>query len=86
MTAIAKTSLVLLLTGVQATVYPIGISNCGVRSWIQKSPSRAVALNQGTAEMMLAMGLSDKMVGTCYLDDYIWPELEDDYNSVPVVS
>ena len=28
---------------------------------------------QGATEFMLAMGLEDKMVGTAYIDDSIWP-------------
>merc|ERR1719356_2345983 len=66
--------------------YPVGISNCGVKSWIEEQPTRAVTMNQGTTEIMLALGLSDHMVGTAYLDDYIWPELEDDYKKVPVLN
>jgi iron complex transport system substrate-binding protein len=33
-------------------------------------------MNQGTTEIMLALDLADGMVGTAYLDDYIWYELE----------
>ena len=38
--------------------------------------------NQGTTEIMLALGLSEHMAGTAYLDDHIWSELEDEYNQV----
>mmetsp|Transcript_12106 Transcript_12106/g.18750 ORF Transcript_12106/g.18750 Transcript_12106/m.18750 type:complete len:299 (+) Transcript_12106:73-969(+) len=69
-----------------ATTYPVGISNCGVQSWIAQTPKRAVTLNQGTTEIMLALGLADRMVGTAYLDDEIWPEIAEDYNSIPVLS
>lgn len=55
--------------------YPMGITNCGVQSWIQEPPERALTMNQGTTEVMLALGLADRMVGTAYIDDYIWPEL-----------
>lgn len=43
-------------------------------------------MNQGATEFLLAMGLEDSMVGTAYLDDYIWPAYEDAYNSIPVLS
>ena len=66
--------------------YPIGLTNCGVKSWIDAPPARAVTMNQGTTEVMLALGLEDRMAGTAYLDDYIWPELADAYNSVPVLN
>jgi iron complex transport system substrate-binding protein len=69
-----------------AVSYPVGITNCGVPSWIQSTPKRAVTMNQGTTEIMLALNLSDHMVGTAYLDDAIWSELEADYNKIPVLS
>lgn len=66
--------------------FPIGITNCGVQSWIQSPPKRAVTMNQGTTEIMLALGLADNMVGTAYLDDNIWSELEAEYKTVPVIA
>lgn len=82
-----KINLLLMLTSiVKGLDYPIGITNCGVQSWIKSPPKRAVTMNQGTTEIMLALGLADHMVGTAYLDDFIWPELEAAYNSVPVIS
>ena len=47
---------------------------------------RVVTMNQGVTEFMLAMGLADKMVGTAYLDDAIWPKYADAYKSIPVLS
>ena len=70
----------------KATVFPVGVSNCGVQSWIDSAPKRAVTLNQGTTEVMLALGLVGSMVGTAYLDDEIWPEVAEDYAKVPVLS
>ena len=63
-----------------------GVSNCGVFSKVYKSPTRAVTLNQGATEIMLALGLQDKMVGTAYLDDEIWPEFQAAYNKIPALS
>jgi iron complex transport system substrate-binding protein len=73
-------------TVVEAVTYPVGISNCGISSWIQSTPSRALTMNQGTTEIMLALGLADRMVGSAYLDDEIWQELAADYAKVPVIS
>ena len=75
-----------LPSAVESTTYPVGITNCGVQSWINAPPERAVTLNQGTTEVMLGLGLADRMAGTAYLDDEIWPEVADDYNSIPVLS
>ena len=35
---------------------------------------------------MLVLNLTDRMAGTAYLDDYIWPELSDAYNQIPVLN
>lgn len=70
----------------QAAHYPVGITNCGISEWIDKVPQRAVTMNQGTTEVMLALGLEDHMVGTAYLDDEIWPELADSYRRVTVLN
>lgn len=32
------------------------------------------------------MGLADKMVGTAYLDDAIWPRYAEEYSAIPVLS
>jgi hypothetical protein len=66
--------------------FPIGITNCGIQSWIQSPPKRAVTMNQGTTEIMLALGLAEHMVGTAYLDDFIWSELEAEYKMIPVIA
>ena len=80
------TALVLPQSSVLAVDYPVGLTNCGISNWIPKAPQRAVTLNQGTTEVMLALGLADSMVGTAYLDDEIWPELAAEYAKVPVIS
>ena len=43
-------------------------------------------MNQGVTEFMLAMGLADKMVGTAYLDDAIWPQYAEAYANITVLS
>jgi len=79
-------SLLLFFPTAHAVTYPVGITNCGLSSWITEKPSRAITLNQGTTEIMLALGLADSMVGTAYLDDEIWPEVAEDYTKVPILS
>ncbi|MGL4730187.1 MAG: ABC transporter substrate-binding protein [Clostridium sp.] len=49
-------------------------------------PKRAISFNQSTTEMMLALGLGDRMVGTSYLDDEILPEYKDAYEKIEVLS
>ena len=66
--------------------YPMAYESCGVNHTVGASPSRVVTLNQGVTEFMLAMGLADKMVGTAYLDDAIWPRYAAAYAKIPVLS
>jgi iron complex transport system substrate-binding protein len=53
---------------------------------VDKVPCRIVTLNQGATEFMFALGLADKMVGTAYLDDYIWPQYATAFAKIPVLA
>lgn len=53
---------------------------------VQSPPARALALEQGATEVMLSLGLEDRMIGTSYLTDPVLPELADAYASVPVLA
>jgi iron complex transport system substrate-binding protein len=46
------------------TVYPLTIENCGSSLTFQHAPTRTVTIGQAGTEMLYAMGLSDKVVGT----------------------
>ena len=43
-------------------------------------------MNQPATEIMLALGLQDRMIGTAYLDDAILPAYADAYATVPVLA
>ncbi|SFM10451.1 iron complex transport system substrate-binding protein [Pelosinus propionicus DSM 13327] len=49
-------------------------------------PQRVVTLNQHATEIMLALGLSDKIVGTAHRDGEIQDEYKEQYNKPPVLS
>jgi iron complex transport system substrate-binding protein len=44
-----------------ATTYPLTIENCGYKETFTKSPERVVALGQNTVEILLLLGLQDKV-------------------------
>ncbi|QHC95371.1 ABC transporter substrate-binding protein [Pseudomonas sp. R84] len=46
------------------TAYPLTIDNCGSTLTFQHAPMRTVTIGQAGTEMLYAMGLSDKVVGT----------------------
>lgn len=56
--------LLLPLTGATAGHYPLTIENCGVTETFNHAPSRVVTIGQHETELMLALELKDKIVGT----------------------
>lgn len=46
------------------TAYPLTIENCGSTLTFQHAPARTVTIGQAGTEMLYAMGLADKVVGT----------------------
>jgi len=53
---------------------------------IVQSPEHAVSMSQATTEMMLALGLADKMAGTAFLEEEIYEPLVEEYAKVPVLA
>lgn len=47
-----------------ATTYPLTIPNCGRDVAFDKAPSRIVSIGQGMTEILLSLGLADKIAGT----------------------
>jgi iron complex transport system substrate-binding protein len=75
-----------LIAGITAgQSFPLTYTSCGIEHTLTQTPSRIVTMNQGVTELMLAMGLADRMVGTAYMDDEIWPRYASDYNRIPVL-
>ncbi|WP_443080642.1 ABC transporter substrate-binding protein [Streptomyces sp. PTD5-9] len=63
--------------------FPVTIDNCGVRTTYDKPPSRVVTIHQHPAELLLALGLKDRMVGTAFPDSAVLPELRKDFAAIP---
>jgi iron complex transport system substrate-binding protein len=67
-----------------STTYPLTIAdNCGMDVTIDKAPERVVSVNQGSTEILLSLGLEDKMVGTSTWTDAIRPSLKQANAKVP---
>lgn len=69
-----------------AVTYPVDITSCGRTTTVPAKPTRAVTLNQGATEVVLALGLEAQMAGTAYLDDEVAAQWQAAYQSVPVLS
>lgn len=68
------------------TVQAVTIENEGMSITYEEAPKKAISINQHVTEVMLALGLEDSMVGTAYLDDQIYPPLQEAYDQVPVLA
>lgn len=51
-----------------------------------EAPQRAVTMSQFMTEMLLALDLGDRMVGTAYMDNSIYPEFKEAYDSIEILS
>ncbi|MEV6676881.1 ABC transporter substrate-binding protein [Streptomyces erythrochromogenes] len=66
--------------------FPYTLTNCGVSSTYQAPPRRAVTMNQHATELMLALGLGDRIAGTAYLDDAVLPAYKPAYDKIKVLA
>lgn len=57
-----------------------------VTTTFSKAPRRAVSLSQFSTEMLLALGLKDRMAGTAFLEEPIAGKVKGDYAAVPVLA
>ncbi|MDR7299925.1 ABC transporter substrate-binding protein [Haloactinomyces albus] len=63
--------------------YPRTIENGGREITLESPPERAVSLNQGSTEILLSLGLADRMVGTATWTDPVLQGLEAANATVP---
>jgi len=70
-------------TGEGATAYPLTLQNCGREITVDKAPSRVVSLDQDSTEILLSLGLQDRMVGTATWTDDVRPNLAEANAEVP---
>ncbi|QNP66896.1 ABC transporter substrate-binding protein [Streptomyces genisteinicus] len=63
--------------------FPLTVENCGVRTTYDAPPSRVVTIHQHPAELMLSLGLGDRMVGTAFPDSAVLPELREKFEAIP---
>jgi iron complex transport system substrate-binding protein len=78
----------LLCSAAQAerTSYPLTIENCGQKVTFEKAPERTVALGQNSAEILLLLGLEDRMAATAFWPNSVLPELASANNTVEMLT
>jgi iron complex transport system substrate-binding protein len=61
--------------GQGATEYPLTLDNCGTEVTIDAAPQRVVSLDQNSTEILLSLGLEDRIVGTASWTDPVLDSL-----------
>ncbi len=69
-----------------ATGSPLTIENCDTDVTIESAPERAVSLNQSATEILIALGLADRMAGTSYETDPVPDAIASEYESIPLLT
>ena len=70
----------------EPTTYPLTIENCGQQVTFEKAPERTVALGQNSAEILLLLGLEDRMAATAFWPNSVLPELAAANETVEVLT
>lgn len=63
--------------------FPLTIDNCGTDVTLDAAPERVVTIKSTSTEMMLALGLGDRIVGTAYQDGPVPEEWTDAASGIP---
>ncbi|WP_017613741.1 ABC transporter substrate-binding protein [Nocardiopsis salina] len=70
-------------SGADAAGYPRTVDNCGHEVTVDAPPEQAVSLNQGSTEILLSLGLEDRIAGTATWTDPIMEGLEEANEEIP---
>jgi iron complex transport system substrate-binding protein len=64
----------------------VTVSNCGTDVTFDSAPERVITIKSTSTEMLLALGLGDRIVGTAFQDGPVPDEWADAAKSVPEIS
>ena len=70
----------------QETTYPLVRDNCGFDVTVDSAPERVVTIKSSTFEMLLSLGLGDRVVGAAFLDGPVPDELAAQAAEVEILS
>jgi iron complex transport system substrate-binding protein len=79
--------LLLSVAEAQTKIYPYVDKNCGVENTYAASPQHAVTLSSNATELMIALGLQDRIAGTSYMAALqISPRYKAVYDRIAILS
>ncbi|HCS61486.1 MAG TPA: putative F420-0 ABC transporter substrate-binding protein [Microbacterium sp.] len=73
-------------TAPAAAGYPVTVDNCGTDVTFDAAPERVLAIKSSSIEMMLALGLEDRMIGTAFPDGEYAEQWAERGTDVPLIS
>lgn len=73
-------------SGPAPTTYPLTLDDCGFDVTFDAAPERVVTIKSSTTEMLLALGLGDRIVATAFSDGPVPDRLADAAAAVPAVA
>src|SRR5690606_34666288 len=76
----------LALPAQAATTYPLSLDNCGVTIIVDQPPERVVAIKSSATELLLSLGLGDRIVGIGFQDGPLPADLAAAGATLPVLS
>ncbi|WP_244273925.1 ABC transporter substrate-binding protein [Stappia indica] len=83
---LALAALVFSPARAEPTTYPLTIENCGVEVTFEKAPQHAVALGQNSAEILLLLGLEDRLAASAFWPTKVLPELAEANEKVKLLT
>lgn len=69
-----------------AAGYPRTVDNCGTEVTVPAPPQRIVTIKSTSTELVLALGLADRLVGTAFADGPLPEDLAEAGGEVPVLA
>ncbi|WP_147916449.1 putative F420-0 ABC transporter substrate-binding protein [Ruania zhangjianzhongii] len=66
--------------------YPLTVDNCGTEVTVDAPPQRIVTIKSTSTELVLALGLADRLVGTAFADGPLPDDLAEAGGEVPVLA
>jgi iron complex transport system substrate-binding protein len=66
--------------------YPLELDNCGHTVTVSETPRRIVTVKSSTTELVLALGLGERIVGSAFLDGPLPESLKDEGSSLNIIS
>lgn len=66
--------------------YPVSVDNCGTEVTFTEPPERVVTIKSTSTELMLALGLEDRIVGQAFQDGPVPERWADEASDIPTIS